>query len=88
MTDEDDDVECCMTTGEINAKYVALRGSLLYKYPPKEARCRKECGYLHYVIESPRGRRVVEHPCFLAIGHEGWCQFSSECRLIAETMNA
>lgn len=88
MIDEDDDVECYMTTGEINAKHVALRGSLVYKYPPNAARCKKECGYLHYVIESLRGRQVVERPCFLAIGHEGYCQFSSECKLITETMNA
>lgn len=44
MTDEDDDVECCMTTQEINAKHVALRGSLLYKYHPKKPVARRSVG--------------------------------------------
>jgi hypothetical protein len=82
MADDDDDVECCMTQAEINAKHIAIRGSLAYKYPPKESRCREKCGLADMsVIDNKSIRKYVDHGCFLAIGHKGECQFSSECKV-------
>lgn len=82
ITEDDDDVECCMTTGEINAKHVAIRGSLAYKYPPKEARCRSNCGLNDMPVTDRNGnRKLADHGCFLAVGHKGLCEFSSECEV-------
>jgi len=84
VEDDDDDVECCMTTKEINDKHLALRGSLAYKYPPKESRCRHRCELGDMPIaDKNQNIKYGDHGCFLAIGHKGTCQFSSECRLEA-----
>lgn len=63
--------------GRYDRKHIRIRGSLAYKYPPKDSRCRLECGLIDYakIIDKP----AVGHPCFLAIGHSGPCEFSSEC---------
>lgn len=62
-----------------NEKHKRIRGSLELKYPPKESCCRKGCGYQHYKVEIRGKTETRQHPCFLAIGHEGPCEFSSEC---------
>lgn len=76
MVDEAEDVGG-MTDAEIDAKHISLRGSLKYKYPPRESSCRHECGASDYfkVVSKP----PEHHRCFLAIGHQGDCEFSSEC---------
>ena len=92
MAEDDDDIECCMTQAEINAKHVAIRGSLAYKYPPKESRCHEKCGLADMpVVDRNQNRKYADHGCFLAIGHKGECQFSSECKLLSsqlESVNA
>ena len=87
ITEEDDDIECCMTLREINEKHMAIRGSLAYKYPPKESRCREKCGLDDMpVADRDHQRKYADHGCFLGVGHKGKCQFSSECRLEAKAM--
>lgn len=61
------------------AKHKRIRGSYELKYPPRAFRCERKCGRLHCEVEGQRGIILTEHPCFLAIGHRGECQFSSEC---------
>lgn len=60
-------------------RHKRIRGSHELKYPPKESRCRRACGTLHYEVDTRKAKEYREHPCFLAIGHEGPCEFSSEC---------
>lgn len=71
-----------------NKKHRRVRGSLQLKYPPKESRCLKTCGTLHYQVDTRKGKEYREHPCFLAIGHEGLCEFSSECALLTAQIAA
>lgn len=66
-----------MSDEEINAKHIRLRGSLDLKYPRREASCRHECGVDDYPKHPDKP--PVQHRCFLAIGHKGPCEFSSEC---------
>lgn len=61
----------------INKKHIALRGSLDYKYPPKEACCTTTCGLLD-MVDGDKNR---DHRCVLARNHKGNCEFSWECRL-------
>lgn len=61
----------------MDAKHIRLRGSLALKYPPREASCRHECGLDDY--RKSEGKPPVQHRCFLAVGHQGPCEFSSEC---------
>lgn len=63
----------------INKKHRRLRGSDELKYPQRNLRCRSECGVAHYRIDMASGAKVRQHPCFLIIGHEEPCEFSSEC---------
>lgn len=85
MTDNDDDIERierCMTQVEINRKHVRIRGSMAYKYPPKESRCRTKCGLGDMpVLDRFQNRKHEDHRCFLGIAHDGDCEFSSECGL-------
>lgn len=74
---EEEQVECGMTDAEIDAKHIRLRGSLKYKYPPRESSCRHECGNTDYYKVA--GKPPIHHRCFLAVGHDGDCEFSSEC---------
>lgn len=68
-----------------SAKHRALRGSDRLKYPPRGGRCKSECGIpdhdSFYLTNLGRNRKQQkqEHRCFLAIGHRGCCEFSSEC---------
>lgn len=66
-----------MSDEEINAKHVRIRGSLALKYPRRENCCRNECGINDY--RQPNGKPPIQHRCFLAVGHMGSCEFSSEC---------
>jgi hypothetical protein len=68
-----------MTEIEINNKHRKVRGSDDLKYPPKDERCGGECGESHYLIEVRGMERMRMHPCFLAMGHAGSCEFTSEC---------
>lgn len=71
-----------MTDEEVNAKHLRVRGSDRYKYPPNESRCKAECGIEGHCVDTHRftGKtRIVQHRCFLALGHGGFCEFSSEC---------
>lgn len=66
-----------MTDIEIDRKHVCLRGSLRSKYPPREVSCRKQCECGDYYKFNDRP--AANHRCFLADGHKGPCEFSSEC---------
>jgi hypothetical protein len=81
-----------LTDAEIlnyNKKHKWIRGSSELKYPPKESRCHEDCGERHCEILTATGRKWTTHPCFLAIGHSGKCEFSSECdALFASTSTA
>jgi hypothetical protein len=66
----------------INKKHKRIRGTSELKYPPKESRCHATCGipaddaWAHkFTGKFQKG----QHRCFLAIGHRGDCEFSSEC---------
>lgn len=64
----------------INDKHYRIRGSHDLKYPANRSRCLNRCGIAHDLIKDPSGREVARpHRCFLAVGHEGFCQFSSIC---------
>lgn len=62
-----------------NKKHKRIRGTHELKYPPKESRCRSECGRQDYRLEIRGREQIRHHPCFLAINHEEDCEFSSEC---------
>ena len=70
-----------MTDDEITDKHKRVRGTHELKYPAKEGRCQKSCGHPHYEVRTTKGVRWIEHPCFLAVDHNGECEFSSECYL-------
>jgi hypothetical protein len=75
---EDDEVKDPEIRG-YNRKHKLICGSYELKYPPRRERCAGECGVIHYRIEVKGREEVRAHPCFLAFGHKGNCQFSSEC---------
>lgn len=64
----------------INNKHFRIRKSHELKYPGNESRCKQTCGYLHDEVENSFNVMTLkEHRCFLKIGHEPHCQFSSAC---------
>jgi hypothetical protein len=66
----------------INKKHKRIRGTPELKYPPKESRCRLTCGisgHDWWADKFTGKQREGQHRCFLAIGHRGDCEFSSEC---------
>lgn len=56
-----------MTDDEINKKHKQIRKSDTLR---------------HDRILTTQGERMVEHQCFLAIGHRGYCEFSSACESV------
>lgn len=68
-----------MTDDEVNKKHRRVRGSDALKYPPNESRCRETCGTRHDRVVTAHGERMVEHRCFLALEHQGYCEVSSAC---------
>jgi hypothetical protein len=65
-----------------NVKHKRIRGSSRLKYPPNESRCLQRCGIEAHDTWTHRFTGKVfstEHRCFLSLGHEGPCEFSSEC---------
>lgn len=74
MSEQEADLE------RINNKHYRIRGSNDLKYPPNESRCGITCGHRHdFFIDREGHSRAKEHRCFLAVGHEEYCEFSSEC---------
>lgn len=64
----------------INNKHFRIRGSHDLKYSANKSRCLNRCGIAHDWIKDASGREVAKpHRCFLAVGHEGFCEFSSIC---------
>lgn len=68
-----------MSEQSINAKHYRIRSTHDLKYPPNESRCRAGCGSAHDPVPTERGERLLQHRCFLAVAHEGECEFSSAC---------
>lgn len=68
-----------MTDEEITEKHKRIRGTHELKYPPNESRCRNKCGTKHDPVMTDKGEIMVEHRCFLGVGHVGQCEFSSAC---------
>lgn len=66
----------------INAKHRKIRGSSELKYPAFDSeRCHVNCGLmdLRNIVATRVEDRRRNHRCFLFLGHEGDCEFSSEC---------
>lgn len=62
----------------IDRRHVTLRGSMDLKYP--RAQCAHPCAGMDSRITSERRFvRYEDHRCFLAEGHSGPHEFSSEC---------